>query len=70
VLREELATALTAVHRERKTTFLLIEHDLDFVGRLSERVIVMDAGRIIADGTATDVWSNQLVIDAYMGRKL
>lgn len=67
-LREELARVIVTVHESRLTTFVLIEHDLDFVARLSDRVVVMDAGRVIADGAADEVWSNAAVIEAYLGR--
>lgn len=66
-LREELITVIDKVHRTSSTTFLLIEHDLDFVRQLCDRVVVMDAGRIIADGSGDAIWSEPAVIEAYLG---
>ena len=48
-------------------TVLLVEHDMKAVRRISGRVIVIEAGRKIADGPPSDVLSNQVVIDAYLG---
>jgi branched-chain amino acid transport system ATP-binding protein len=53
--------------RDSGVTVLLVEHDIKAVRRVSDRVIVVEAGRKIADGTAGQVFSNQAVIDAYLG---
>jgi len=53
--------------RESGVTVLLVEHDIKAVRRVSDRVIVVEAGRKIADGTASQVFSDQAVIDAYLG---
>ncbi len=54
--------------RERGKTFLVIEHDMELVRTVCERIIVMDAGEIVFEGTFEEVASNELVIDAYLGR--
>jgi ABC-type branched-subunit amino acid transport system ATPase component len=48
-------------------TFLIVEHDMGFVMRLCDPVIVLDRGRKIAAGAPADIQANQLVLDAYLG---
>jgi ABC-type branched-subunit amino acid transport system ATPase component len=54
------------VLRSRGLTFLIIEHELEFVERLADRVVVMAAGRVVADGTMAKLRLNPEVIDAYL----
>jgi branched-chain amino acid transport system permease protein len=54
--------------RERGVTILLIEHKLDVVNEIADRVIVLDHGEKIAEGTPKEVHSNKEVLRAYLGR--
>ena len=55
------------VNDEFGTTMVLIEHDMGVVMDISDRVVVLDYGKVIGDGTPDQVRSNKKVIDAYLG---
>jgi len=65
--KEDMSRFILDVNDEFGTTIALIEHDMGVVMDLSDRVVVMDYGRKIGDGTPEDVRNNQEVIDAYLG---
>ena len=65
--KEDMSRFILDVNDEFGTTIALIEHDMGVVMDLSDRVVVMDYGRKIGDGSPDEVRNNQEVIDAYLG---
>jgi ABC-type branched-subunit amino acid transport system ATPase component len=67
-LGERLLDRVEELRRERGLTFLFVEHDMEVVMRVSDRVLVLDEGQLIADGPPDSIRRNERVIDAYLGR--
>jgi neutral amino acid transport system ATP-binding protein len=67
-LRVELLDHILALRRDRGITFLIVEHDLDFVMRAADSVVVMNEGRVLTAGTPDEVRRNEDVVDAYLGK--
>jgi branched-chain amino acid transport system ATP-binding protein len=65
--KEDMCRFIVDVNAQYGTTIALIEHDIGVVMDLSDRIVVMEYGRKIADGTPLEVKSDQTVIDAYLG---
>ena len=65
-----IGDAITRLNKERGYTFCVIEHDMDFIGRLCDPVIVMAAGKVLAEGSAAEIMRNEAVIEAYLGTGL
>ena len=67
-LLKEIGDAIELMNQEKGYTFCMIEHDMDFISRLCNPVIVMAEGKLLTEGTAEEVKSNEMVIEAYLGR--
>ena len=65
--KEDMARFVLDVNQEWGTTIILIEHDMGVVMDISDRVVVLDYGRKIGDGSPDDVRGDKAVIDAYLG---
>jgi neutral amino acid transport system ATP-binding protein len=66
-LGRELLDQLRAMRANRGTTFLVVEHDMPAIMGLSDRVLVMNQGRIVAAGTPAEVRADAAVLEAYLG---
>ncbi len=65
--KEDMCRFVLDVNDEFGTTIVLIEHDMGVVMDISDRVVVLDYGKKIGDGTPDEVRSSQAVVDAYLG---
>jgi branched-chain amino acid transport system ATP-binding protein len=63
----DLKQRLAAINAEQGATFVVIEHNMDFVMSLCSRVVVLAQGRVLAEGTPAEVRADARVIDAYLG---
>ena len=64
-LLKEIGDAILSMNRERGFTFCMIEHDMDFISRICDPVVVMAEGKILAQGSAEEIKANEDVIEAY-----
>ena len=67
-LLKDLGTAILKLNKEKGYTFCMIEHDMDFISRMCDPVIVMAEGTVLFEGTSDEVKKNEKVIESYLGR--
>lgn len=66
----QIGDAILRLNREHDYTFCMIEHDMDFISKLCDPVIVLNNGRYLTEGTPDEVKNNDEVIEAYLGKKV
>ncbi|MCY3982824.1 MAG: ABC transporter ATP-binding protein [Roseovarius sp.] len=64
-----IADTIVRLNREHGLTFVIIEHDMDFIGRICEHVICLAEGRVLAEGTLDEIRANRQVVEAYLGTR-
>ncbi len=69
-LLNTIADAILRLNTERGYTFVVIEHDMDFIGKICDPVICMAEGKVLAQGTLAEIKANEQVIEAYLGTGL
>ena len=67
-LLKDLGSAIEKLNKEKGYTFCMIEHDMDFIGRLCDPVIVMAEGSVLFEGSVEDAKKDERVIESYLGR--
>ena len=67
-LLKDIGSAILRLNKEKGYTFCMIEHDMDFINRLCDPVIVMAEGSVLFKGTSAEVKNNEQVIESYLGR--
>ena len=68
-LLKEISRAILRLNKEQGYTFCMIEHDMDFISRMCNPVIVMSEGTVLFQGTPDQVKNNEQVIESYLGRR-
>ena len=69
-LLNHIGDSILRLNREQEYTFCMIEHDMEFISRLCDPVIVMAEGGVLATGSADEIRNNEDVIEAYLGTGL
>ncbi len=69
-LLRTIGDAIVRLNQERGYTFVVIEHDMEFIGRICDPVICMAEGKVLAEGTLDEIKANEQVIEAYLGTGL
>ena len=67
-LLKDIGSAILRLNKEKGYTFCMIEHDMEFISRLCNPVIVMAEGSVLFEGTSDEVKKNERVIESYLGR--
>lgn len=69
-LLKQIGDAIKRLNKEKGYTFCMIEHDIDFISKMCNPVIVLAEGRILKTGTPNEIKNSNIVIDAYLGKNI
>ena len=69
-LLNTIGDAILRLNQERGYTFCVIEHDMDFIGRICNPVICLAEGKVLSQGTLAEIKADERVIEAYLGTGL
>ena len=67
-LLKKISKSIARLNAERGYTFFMIEHDMNFLSQLCDKVIVMTEGSVLVEGNIEEIKKNEKVIEAYLGR--
>ena len=67
-LLNDIADTIKKLNTEKNYTFFMIEHDMNFLSQLCDKVIVMTEGSVLVEGNIEEIKKNEKVIEAYLGR--
>jgi len=65
--RRRIGEVLRDLVQDQGISIMLIEHDIEFVRRVADRIVVLDYGRVVAEGSVTQVANSELVREIYLG---
>jgi branched-chain amino acid transport system ATP-binding protein len=68
--RSTVLELIRRLSRERRTTFVIVEHDMDVVFSLAERIVVMNRGEVLAEGAPAEIRGNRVVREVYLGEEV
>ncbi|ANY08509.1 ABC transporter ATP-binding protein [Pseudonocardia sp. HH130630-07] len=66
-LVQKLRQYVLTMREQERVAFLVVEHNVDFIFGLADRIVVMETGTVLAEGTPAEIRENQEVVDAYLG---
>ena len=67
-LLNDISDTIKKLNTEKNYTFFIIEHDMNFLSQLCDKVIVMTEGSVLVEGNIDEIKKNEKVIEAYLGR--
>ena len=67
--KQQLMALIRKIRDERRITIFLIEHNMELIMKISEKIVVIDYGKKIAEGCADEIKNNPRVIEAYLGKE-